>query len=97
MGSHIKCVEEGVKSIHIHNVAMDMDALKEASRKVAAVKNRGPRAWNGDIMANGVVDQWLQQKRIRQQPMDQWLVSLICSLKITEIYHYLLMILLLFP
>ncbi|XP_022971143.1 protein FAR1-RELATED SEQUENCE 9-like [Cucurbita maxima] len=46
---------------------MDMDALKEASRKVAAVKNRGPRALNGDIIANGVVDQWLQQKKIRNR------------------------------
>ncbi|KAG6604982.1 Protein FAR1-RELATED SEQUENCE 9, partial [Cucurbita argyrosperma subsp. sororia] len=63
-----------VKSIHIHNVAMDMDALKEASRKVAAVKNRGPRASNGDIMANGVVDQWLQQKRIRNRRRRKFMI-----------------------
>ncbi|XP_011656902.1 protein FAR1-RELATED SEQUENCE 9 isoform X2 [Cucumis sativus] len=49
----IKYVEEGAKSIHIYNVAVD--ALKEASRKVSAVKNRGPGATNGDVMANGVV------------------------------------------
>lgn len=47
----IKYVEEGAKSIHIYNVAMD--ALKEASKKVAAVKNHGPGATQGGTLVNG--------------------------------------------
>ncbi|KAG7035016.1 hypothetical protein SDJN02_01809, partial [Cucurbita argyrosperma subsp. argyrosperma] len=38
--------------------------LKRWTRNDRNGDNRGPRASNGDIMANGVVDQWLQQKRI---------------------------------
>lgn len=47
----IKYVEEGAKSIHIYNVAMD--ALKEASKKVAAVKNQGPGATHSGTLVNG--------------------------------------------
>lgn len=38
----IKYIEEGAKSTHIHQVAMD--ALREAAKKVAASKNHGPIA-----------------------------------------------------
>lgn len=47
----IKYVEEGAKSIHIYNVAMD--ALKEAAKKVSAVKNRGPGPTQGATLVNG--------------------------------------------
>lgn len=47
----IKYVEEGAKSIHIYNVAME--ALLEASRKVVAVKNQGSGAAQGGALANG--------------------------------------------
>ncbi|KAF3962060.1 hypothetical protein CMV_013392 [Castanea mollissima] len=47
----IKYVEEGAKSIHIYNVAMD--ALKEATKKVAVVKNRGPGPTQGATLVNG--------------------------------------------
>lgn len=47
----IKYVEEGAKSIHIYNVAMD--ALQEANKKVVAAKNQGPGAIHGDTLANG--------------------------------------------
>lgn len=47
----IKYVEEGAKSIHIYNVALD--ALKEAAKKVAVVKNQGSAATQGGNLANG--------------------------------------------
>ncbi|XP_057971893.1 protein FAR1-RELATED SEQUENCE 9 [Malania oleifera] len=47
----IKYVEEGAKSIHIYNVAMD--ALQEAARKVAAAKNQVSGAKQGDSVSNG--------------------------------------------
>ncbi|KAL5562292.1 hypothetical protein UlMin_032039 [Ulmus minor] len=47
----IKYVEEGAKSIHVYNVAMD--ALQEASKKVAAVKSQGSSATQGGNLANG--------------------------------------------
>ncbi|WCJ28617.1 FAR1-related sequence 9 [Euphorbia peplus] len=47
----IKYVEEGAKSIHIYNVAMD--ALQEASKKVAAAKNKSSIASQGVPLANG--------------------------------------------
>ncbi|KAF5727098.1 hypothetical protein HS088_TW22G00785 [Tripterygium wilfordii] len=47
----IKYVEEGAKSIHVYNVAMD--ALRDASRKVAAVKNLGSGATLGSTLTNG--------------------------------------------
>ncbi|XP_018858347.2 protein FAR1-RELATED SEQUENCE 9-like [Juglans regia] len=48
----IKYVEEGAKSIHIYNVALD--ALKEAAKKVAAVKNQGPTPTQVGTLVNGV-------------------------------------------
>ncbi|XP_068321254.1 protein FAR1-RELATED SEQUENCE 9-like [Pyrus communis] len=47
----IKYVEEGAKSIHIYNVAMN--ALQEAAKKVAATKNKGSGATQGSSLANG--------------------------------------------
>ncbi|KAK2984471.1 hypothetical protein RJ640_026958 [Escallonia rubra] len=47
----IKFVEEGAKSIHIYNVAMD--ALQEATKKVAAAKKQNSGATQGGILANG--------------------------------------------
>lgn len=47
----IKYVEEGAKSIHIYNVAMD--ALQEAAKKVAAVKSQGSGATQGGNLSNG--------------------------------------------
>ncbi|KAK3021507.1 hypothetical protein RJ639_046418 [Escallonia herrerae] len=47
----IKYVEEGAKSIHIYNVAMD--ALQEATKKVAAAKKQNSGATQGGILANG--------------------------------------------
>ncbi|KAM6540647.1 hypothetical protein CsatB_005094 [Cannabis sativa] len=43
----IKFVEEGAKSIHIYNVALD--ALQEAAKKVASIKNQS----SGATLANG--------------------------------------------
>ncbi|KDP47039.1 hypothetical protein JCGZ_10766 [Jatropha curcas] len=47
----IKYVEEGAKSIHIYNVAMD--ALQEASKKVAAAKNKSSEATESGALTNG--------------------------------------------
>ncbi|CAN6554417.1 unnamed protein product [Malus baccata var. baccata] len=47
----IKYVEEGARSIHIYNVAMN--ALQEAAKKVAATKNKGSGATQGSSLANG--------------------------------------------
>ncbi|XP_062081479.1 protein FAR1-RELATED SEQUENCE 9 [Humulus lupulus] len=47
----IKYVEEGAKSIHIYNVALD--ALHEAAKKVASIKNQGSGAAQGGTLANG--------------------------------------------
>ncbi|XP_024017665.1 protein FAR1-RELATED SEQUENCE 9 [Morus notabilis] len=47
----IKYVEEGAKSIHIYNVAMD--ALQEATKKVVAVKNQVSGTAPGGTLANG--------------------------------------------
>ncbi|XP_010270590.1 PREDICTED: protein FAR1-RELATED SEQUENCE 5-like [Nelumbo nucifera] len=47
----IKYVEEGAKSIHIYNVAME--ALQEASKKVAAAKKHGPGVTQLGTMVNG--------------------------------------------
>lgn len=47
----IKYVEKSAKSIHIYHVAMD--ALREASKKVAAVKNQGSGAVQGGTLVNG--------------------------------------------
>ncbi|KAF4359672.1 hypothetical protein G4B88_000483 [Cannabis sativa] len=47
----IKFVEEGAKSIHIYNVALD--ALQEAAKKVASIKNRSSGATQGATLANG--------------------------------------------
>lgn len=46
-----KYVEEGAKSIHIYNVAMD--ALEEALKKVAAAKNLRPTATEDGALSNG--------------------------------------------
>ncbi|XP_050230035.1 protein FAR1-RELATED SEQUENCE 9 isoform X2 [Mercurialis annua] len=47
----IKYVEQGAKSIQIYNVAMD--ALQEASKKVAAMKNRTLGASECGVLTNG--------------------------------------------
>ncbi|KAI6700928.1 hypothetical protein NL676_015252 [Syzygium grande] len=47
----IKYVEDGTKSIYIYNVAMD--ALQEAAKKVAVLKNKGPGAALDGNLANG--------------------------------------------
>ena len=47
----IKFVEEGAKSIHVYNVAMD--ALQDAVKKVAAVKNHGSGTKQGGTLSNG--------------------------------------------
>ncbi|XVE93028.1 hypothetical protein REPUB_Repub01dG0154700 [Reevesia pubescens] len=47
----IKYVEEGAKSIHVYNVAMD--ALQEALKKVAAAKNQSPTAAEDGALSNG--------------------------------------------
>jgi hypothetical protein len=47
----IKYVEEGAKSIHIYNVAMD--ALQEAAKKVSDVKNQGSGGTQGGTLTNG--------------------------------------------
>jgi hypothetical protein len=47
----IKYVEEGAKSIHIYNVAMD--ALKDAAKKIAVVKNQGPGTAKRGTLVNG--------------------------------------------
>lgn len=47
----IKYVEEGAKSIHIYNVAMD--ALKDAAKKIAVVKNQGPVTAKSGTLVNG--------------------------------------------
>ncbi|GLT29226.1 hypothetical protein SLA2020_041060 [Shorea laevis] len=47
----IKYVEEGAKSIHIYHVAMD--ALQEATKKVAALKNQGFGTQDGTLMNGG--------------------------------------------
>ncbi|KAJ6369114.1 hypothetical protein OIU78_001477 [Salix suchowensis] len=47
----IKYVEEGAKSIHIYNVAMD--ALREAANKVADRKNQGSGGAQGGTLTNG--------------------------------------------
>lgn len=47
----IKYVEEGAKSIHIYNVAMD--ALQEATKKVVVVKNQVSGTAPGGTLANG--------------------------------------------
>lgn len=47
----IKFVEEGAKSIHIYNVALN--ALQEAAKKVAAVKKKNSEAARGSNQANG--------------------------------------------
>ncbi|KAK9677676.1 hypothetical protein RND81_11G160000 [Saponaria officinalis] len=41
----LKFVEDGAKSIHVYHVAMD--ALHEAAKKVASVKNHGPEVIQG--------------------------------------------------
>ncbi|OMP05757.1 Zinc finger, PMZ-type [Corchorus olitorius] len=47
----IKYVEEGAKSIHIYNVAMN--ALQEALKKVAAAKSQSPAAAGDGALSNG--------------------------------------------
>lgn len=47
----IKFVEEGAKSIHIYNVAMD--ALQEAAKKVATAKKKKFATTQGETLANG--------------------------------------------
>ncbi|GLT87201.1 hypothetical protein SLE2022_052980 [Rubroshorea leprosula] len=47
----VKYVEEGAKSIHIYHVAMD--ALQEATKKVAALKNQGFGTQDGTLMNGG--------------------------------------------
>ncbi|KAI3465666.1 hypothetical protein Pfo_022329 [Paulownia fortunei] len=47
----IKYVEEGAKSIHVYNVAMN--ALQEASKRVAAVKSKTSGSAQGTNEANG--------------------------------------------
>lgn len=47
----IKYVEEGAKSIHVYNVAMD--ALQEAAKKVTAAKNKAPGVPQVGNLANG--------------------------------------------
>ncbi|XP_022763840.1 protein FAR1-RELATED SEQUENCE 9-like [Durio zibethinus] len=47
----IKYIEEGAKSIHVYNVAMD--ALQEAEKKVAAAKRKSPTATADGALGNG--------------------------------------------
>ncbi|KAL2940386.1 Protein FAR1-RELATED SEQUENCE 9 [Bienertia sinuspersici] len=47
----MKFVEEGAKSIHVYNVAMN--ALQEAAEKVAVVKNEGNAVTQAGSLANG--------------------------------------------
>lgn len=47
----IKYVEEGAKSIHIYNVAMD--ALREAANKVITARNQGSGATHSTTLTNG--------------------------------------------
>ncbi|XP_039064545.1 protein FAR1-RELATED SEQUENCE 9-like [Hibiscus syriacus] len=47
----IKYVEEGAKSIHVYNVAMD--ALQEALKKVSSVKNQSPISAEDGAINNG--------------------------------------------
>lgn len=47
----IKFVEEGAKSIHIYNLAMN--ALQEAGKKVATAKKKMSEATQGSLEANG--------------------------------------------
>lgn len=47
----IKYVEEGAKSIHVYNVAMD--ALREAAKKVTAAKNQGSGGTDSSTFING--------------------------------------------
>ncbi|GKU96128.1 hypothetical protein SLEP1_g9398 [Rubroshorea leprosula] len=47
----VKYVEEGAKSIHIYHVAME--ALQEATKKVAALKNQGFGTQDGTLMNGG--------------------------------------------
>ncbi|MFQ6648600.1 hypothetical protein Gotur_021033 [Gossypium turneri] len=47
----IKYVEEGAKSIHIYNVAMD--ALQEALKKVSSAKNQSPVSAEDGALSNG--------------------------------------------
>lgn len=47
----IKFVEEGAKSIHVYNVAIN--ALQEAAKKVAAAKNQGLGVLQGGSVPNG--------------------------------------------
>lgn len=62
----IKYVEEGAKSIHVYNVAMD--ALQEAVRKVAAAKNKGPGAAQGGTLANGGNQEMCAREENRTAP-----------------------------
>lgn len=47
----IKFVEEGAKSIYVYNIAMD--ALRESSKKVAAVKNQGAGVAQTGVLTDG--------------------------------------------
>ncbi|KAG8364634.1 hypothetical protein BUALT_Bualt18G0017800 [Buddleja alternifolia] len=47
----MKYVEEGAKSIHVYNMAMN--ALQEASKRVAAVKSKNSGVTQGTSVANG--------------------------------------------
>lgn len=47
----IKYVKEGTESVHVYNIAID--ALHEASRKVAAAKNHGPVPAHGNLVSGG--------------------------------------------
>ncbi|KAK8665461.1 hypothetical protein V6N13_005628 [Hibiscus sabdariffa] len=47
----IKYVEEGAKSIHVYNVAMD--ALQEALKKVTSAKNQSPISAEDGALSNG--------------------------------------------
>lgn len=62
----IKFVEEGAKSIHIYNVAMD--ALQEAAKKVATAKKKKFATTHGETLANGGEHQMTpQQSTVEKQ------------------------------
>lgn len=68
----IKYVEEGAKSIHIYNVAMD--ALQEAAKKVAAAKSQASASIDGNALTNGDTQELLEAEDARTatyQSMDE--------------------------
>lgn len=62
----IKFVEEGAKSIHIYNVAMD--ALQEAAKKVSAAKKKNYAVTHWGTLANGVNQEMHPSKEHQTTP-----------------------------